>query len=239
MCLRGGYGSQDILDLLDYDLIASHPKMLIGYSDITFLHSALYNKCSLVTIHGSMIHTLLNPHTEYTEKQLFEGMTSTEPAGKVKCPGGSGLYALHTGTAEGRLAGGNLSCVSKLIDTKYAIKGDHCILLLEDVHENSDSIDTMLHSLEDSGLTDRVDGIVFGEFTDCENTGGRTVEEVLEEFAARTGKPCIAGLPAGHDADNMFLPLGVRVRIKADKDGPKDASGRTSAEMTVLESALS
>ena len=230
LCLRGGAGAKDILDLLDYELIKQHPKMFIGFSDITFLHSALFERCCLVTVHDSMIYNFVYPHTEYTERQFFEGIKNEDTAGDAECPAGTALRTLYRGEAEGRLVGGNLSCAVRLMDTAYGIEGDHCILLLEDVHEDADSIDSMLRRLEENGLTDRADGIVFGEFTDCGDSDEKAVEKVLRDFAKRVKKPCIMGLPAGHGEDNMFLPMGVRIGITANADG--------TASFTVLENAF-
>ena len=219
VCLRGGSGCMDILGLLDFDMIARHPKLLLGYSDITVLHAALFRECGLVTIHGPMINNILDLHTPYTLSCFYDGLTGKIGVGSVRLPEGAELTALYEGEAKGRIVGGNLSRICDLIGTGYEIDGDGCILLIEDIHETAGSLDNMMKRLYDNGLLDRVDGIVFGEFTDCPDEGGRSWKDVAAKYAELCGKPCLMGLPAGHDADNMFLPLGVKAMMRAGADG--------------------
>ena len=219
VCLRGGSGSMDILDKLDYASIAAHPKLFIGFSDITAIHSAVYRKCGLVTVHGSMISNFVSPHTGYTVSQFFGGLAESGAIGKVKLPEGTALRSLCDGTAEGRIVGGNLSRMIDLIGTPYAIDATDSILLIEDTHESADSIEQKLRILEKKGIIRNCAGIAFGEFTDSDDCDGMSWKDVITDFAERNGKPCIMGLPAGHDEDNMFLPLGVKARLSANANG--------------------
>ena len=270
MCLRGGYGCTRILDYLDYDMIAKHPKPLIGYSDITALHVVLNEKCGLSTIHGPMVSSFSDIYTqyismlfskgmdldelmrddisfdreyfekkseelsgiplEYTLKQFVKGISDDEPLGEIELPDGGELKALVSGTAEGQIIGGNLTVLTSLVGTEYELQADHAILFFEEVGENAYRVDRMLNQLYGSGLFDRVDGILIGEMTSMTDHADCTVQEVLEEYAALAGKPCIIGVPAGHDDDNMFLPFGVQARMTANRDG--------SASLEILEEAL-
>lgn len=221
LCLNGGYGSARILDTLDYDLIRSHPKMVIGFSDITALHTALGEKSHMVTVYGPMVITLRpGSYSDYTWRQFTQGISSADSIGAVVLPKRKQLTSLIPGKASGRLVGGNLSMLAAAAGTPYELRGDGGILVLEDVNEPSYRIDRMLWQLWQNGLLKRVNGIVYGEFLNCTNDSGDfTVDEVLVYYAKLSGKPVIKGLPVGHGVDNMFLPLGVHAVMKGNADG--------------------
>ena len=223
LCLRGGYGSARILNRLDYAEIARHPKLLIGFSDITALHVALGERSGLVTAHGPMLSSLANDDlTAYTERAFFRGLAAGEPLGALSLPKGKKMKTVVPGEAEGRVVGGNLSVLLSLVGTPYELRGDGALLLLEDVGAESYQIDRMMHQLWQSGLFDRVNGILFGAFTggdDELDPGDFTTAEVIEYYARLAGKPAVAGVPAGHVGDNAFLPFGVHAVLKANKDG--------------------
>ncbi len=276
LCIRGGYGSARILDLLDYDMISQHPKLLIGYSDITALHIALMQKSGLVTVQGPLASnfctlysdavkelflTKIKPEDlldenatalaadavlqlfsegnadvyegtslEYTVKQFLRGISSAEPIGEIELPEGYELKTVIPGTAEGILAGGNLTLISSLVGTEFELQGDHMILFLEEIGESAYRVDRMMNQLWQSGLLSRIDGLLIGDLYNMTDHETCTCLEVIEEYAHKAGKPCISGLPAGHGNSNMFMPFGVRVRITANEDG--------SASVVFLESAL-
>lgn len=276
LCIRGGYGSARILDLLDYDMISRNPKLLIGYSDITALHIALMQKSGLVTVQGPMAKNFCTLYSdavrelfltdikpedlldenasalaggsvlqlfgegsaavyegsslEYTVKQFLRGISTAEPIGEIELPEGFELKTVIPGTAEGILAGGNLTLVASLVGTEFELKGDHMILFLEEIGESAYRVDRMMNQLWQSGLLSRIDGLLIGELTDMTNHATCTCLEVIEEYARKAGKPCISGLPAGHGNDNMFMPFGIPVRITANEDG--------SASVFFPESAL-
>ena len=223
LCLRGGYGSARVLDKLDYQEIARHPKLLIGFSDITALHAALGEKSGLVTVHGPMLSSLASNHlTAYTEREFFRGITADQPLGALPMPKGKKLETVVPGTAEGVIVGGNLSVLLSLIGTPYELKGDGALLFLEDVDSASYQIDRALYQLWRSGLLDRVSGILFGTFTggdDELDPGDFTTAEVIGYYARLAGKPTIKGVPAGHVRDNAFLPFGVHATMRANEDG--------------------
>ena len=139
LCAKGGYGTAAILDLLDYGTIAGHPKQLIGYSDITGLETAIWQKTGLITINGPMLRSLRGEDS-YTEENFFRGITTLRPMGAVVPPEGE-LAALCPGRASGRIVGGNLTLIASLAGTPYELKGDGCILVLEEVGEKSYRID--------------------------------------------------------------------------------------------------
>lgn len=220
LCANGGYGSARVLEKLDYPMIQKHPKLFIGFSDITALHTALGEKSNLVTIHGPMACTLnTEDSSAYTLKYFKKGLSSTKPIGPIPMPKGKLLHTIVPGKAEGRLIGGNLSIIAAAVGTPYELQGTDAILVLEDVGEDAYRVDRMMQQLWQSGLLQRVRGIVYGEFIQCgHDPGDFTTEEVLGYYAKLAGKPTIAGLPVGHGADNLFLPLGVHATIEADAD---------------------
>jgi muramoyltetrapeptide carboxypeptidase len=221
VCLNGGYGSARILDKLDYAMIAKHPKLLIGFSDITALHTALGEKAGIVTVHGPMMITLApSNHSAYTAQQFSKGVATTEPIGRLSLPPGKNLQTIVAGTAQGRLAGGNLTMLAAAVGTPYELKGDGAILVLEDVNEDAYRIDRMMQQLWQNGLLKRVHAIVYGDFLNCRHDPGDfTTDEVLTYYAKLSGKPAVRGLPMGHGMDNAFLPLGVHAIVCADADG--------------------
>ena len=226
LCLKGGYGSAEMLDKLDYDMIAENPKLFIGFSDITALHTALHEKAGLVTIHGPMMSTLHPPEApetdadedgsgeaapgtaDYSWMQFLKGITTNTAPGEPDMPEGRSLEGIVAGKASGKIVGGNLALIVSLIGTDYQLDGTGCILFLEETHEDAYRIDGMLLQLYQSGLLGRVDGIVYGNFNSCWD-GYLTVDQVLEKYAVMAGKPAIKGLPAGHAGAKMFRPSGV------------------------------
>ncbi len=228
LCLHGGNGAAGVLPYLDYDMIAKHPKLFIGYSDVTALHVALAEKSGITTIHGPMLSSFVSSVYRYTSEQFLGGITNTDPIGEVELPGNMELKPVVQGSAEGKIVGGNLTVLASLAGTEYELQGDHCLLFIEETGEYASSIDRKLRQLEMNGLFDRVDGIIFGTFTSCPDTDGVTAAQVIDSFAERIGKPTVKNLPAGHSGLNMFLPLGVRARLTVRK---------SSASLVLLESA--
>lgn len=217
LCLRGGYGSARILDKLNYDAIAKHPKLLIGYSDITALHTAIGERSQLATIHGPMLTSYQN--STYNYQELLHGLTNIK-IDNIVMPANTKLDTVAAGTASGIITGGNLSIIASLVGTPYELNGTGSLLFIEEVGEDSYKIDRMLLQLWQSGLLQRVNGIILGEFYKCgAEAGDYSVDYVLEYYARLSGKPVIRGLPAGHGDNNMFLPLGVHAQLKANADG--------------------
>lgn len=219
LCARGGYGAARILPFLDFALVRENPKLVIGFSDVTALHAALVERAGLAVVHGPMASTLTaEKSVPETWEAFLAGLASPWRKGDAAAPFGGGLAALSGGVAEGPLAGGNLTVLSSLAGTPWALRGEGAVLFLEEVGEKSYRIDRMMWQLEASGLFSRVAGVVFGQFTACgADAGDETTEAVLAAWARRIGKPAVKGLEAGHGKKNLFLPLGVPVRLDADR----------------------
>lgn len=222
LCFGGGYGSTRILDKLDYDLIRNNPKLLIGFSDITALHTAIGQYSRLVTIHGPMLKTLSKKPTKYTISSFCRGLLLSVPLGAFPLPRKRKLHSFYPGRAFGKLIGGNLSVIAALCGTPYELKGENSILFLEDIGEDAYAIDRMLRQLWQNGLLKNIKGLIFGDFTNCQPTeaksGEFTVNEVLAQYATLAKVPTIYNFPAGHEKTNAFLPLGVNATINITDD---------------------
>lgn len=235
LCLRGGYGSMRILPFLDTKEIAKHPKLFIGFSDITALHAVLGETCHMVTIHGPMLSTFKDyNYTAYTLYLFENGLSGSFPIGELPMPKNESLKPVVSGKATGLLEGGNLTVIASLCGTPYELKGNGAILFLEDTNVDSYEVDRLMSQLYQNGLLSRVAGIVYGEFNrppdEPIDEGDFTIDEVLSYYANLAGKPAIRNLPAGHDENNLFLPLGVQTTIQSKEDG--------TASMTLDESYL-
>lgn len=213
-CIRGGYGAMRLLDAIDYDAWRWKPKALIGFSDITALHSAIGGRADLVTFHGPTARGTL---TEFTRDSL-RTVVSMGTAPYVAA--NAGATTVRPGCVRGRLAGGNLALVAALVGTPYAVDLDGAILVLEDVNEAVYRIDRMLTQLALSGALARCVGLVFGRFTEIPTEpgdDGRPLGRVLAEVAERCGVPCIADATFGHVDDQFTIPLGATATLDADQ----------------------
>ena len=204
-CVRGGYGTLRLLATIDYPALRRRPRPVIGFSDITALHSAIHRKCGVVTFHGP---TARSEITQFSRESLACALIEQrDPCGAV--PAGR---VLNAGRATGRVVGGNLALVSALIGTPFAPNFDGAILILEDIGEAIYRIDRMLRQLILAGALQRCAAIVAGDFRPPHeevNTDNRTLDEVLTEAATLAGIPCLAGAPFGHIADQWTIPLGA------------------------------
>ncbi len=238
-CARGGYGASRLLPLLDYESIQTHPKVLLGYSDITALLSGIHQKTGLVTFHGPIAGQAFSNYTlaEF-KKVLFTPQSpmllGAPPAfepGEGRVEKTNRITTLVPGKARGRLLGGNLSLVAHLTGTPYMPDFTGCILFLEDVSEAVYSIDRMLTQLWLAGCLQKTAGIVFGKFSEMRSSEwvqNRLLEDVLAERVRALGIPAVSGLMIGHVEDQTTLPVGCMAEL--------DASTRS---LTLLEEPVS
>lgn len=232
ICLRGGYGSMRILDQLDYDMIARHPKVFVGFSDITALHIALLNRCGLATFHGPMAAANWSgsPLNDFIRESLYRAVMHAEAAGALLNPPEYTKQTVNPGAAEGMLVGGNLMLIASSLGTPWEIDTKDRILFIEEIGERTYCVDRMLTQLRLAGKFRDCAGIVFGNFADCPveyPEFGLTLEEIIQDVVAPCGKPIFTGLRCGHCTPSLTLPLGVRCRMNADE-----------CTLTVLESAV-
>lgn len=222
VCLRGGYGSGRLLDRLEVDHVRRHPKLLVGYSDITALHAWLH-RAGLPSLHAPMLASdLVLPGREDDEAALMRLLMWGLAAGVRLGSPAIGAQPHTPGVAEGRLIGGNLSLVASLLGTRWHWNAEGAILFLEDINEEPYRVDRLLNQLQQAAVLEAVNGIVLGSFSDRCHPGA-----VLEERLLPLGKPLLAGWPSGHGTPNRPLPLGLRVRLDA-----------TAGELTLLEDLL-
>jgi muramoyltetrapeptide carboxypeptidase len=224
-CVRGGYGSARILDLLDYKVIRHHPKIFCGYSDITSLHCALQRKVNLISFHAPMTGALAAEDLpDFTRAGFLRTIMEAKPAGSI-CEGydKKGVSTLHCGVAEGRLVGGNLSVLCASLGTPDEPKFKGRILFLEDVGEKPYRLDRMLTQLLNGGILQQVAGVAVGVLSDCEEktapAAGEYTQSSADVFAERLSSlkvPVVTGLPFGHVALNATLPMGAKARLDGD-----------------------
>jgi muramoyltetrapeptide carboxypeptidase len=224
MTMHGGYGCARLLPLLDYDLIRRNPKILIGYSDITALLNGIYARTGLVTMHGPEGAATWNPFTvDHLRPLLMQGEAPTlqNPMliTNTLAQTADRISTLRPGRARGRLIGGNLTVLCHLLGSPYVPDPTGAILFLEDTHEDIYSIDRMLTHLKLAGVLSKLNGIVFGKFTDSRaNTGGYgslTLDDVFADLIGPLGIPAFAGSMIGHIADKFTVPLGLEAEIDA------------------------
>ena len=217
ICVRGGYGANYLLDRLDFNLFAQHPKILLGCSDITSLLTAITNRSGLVTFHGPMIaKDIAEGSFDNTSwNNALQGAQSWE----ISTPG---VEVLRPGRAEGRLYGGCLSMLAASLGTPFEIETDGTILFIEDIGEKPFRIDRMLMQLHLAGKLKGVRGFVFGEMLDCRPPAGETytLQQVILHLLRDYEAPIVYGLKSGHvSANNITLPIGVQAELTASGEG--------------------
>jgi muramoyltetrapeptide carboxypeptidase len=203
LCARGGYGTLRLLDRIDYILIRKHPKIIVGYSDITALLLAIYKKTGLVTFHGPVLKDISKDRRKNLD--AFLDLASSPEHYSLKLSDGE---VLTSGKSEGLLIGGNLTLISHLTGTPFMASLKGAILFLEERGEPLYRIDRMLSHLRLSGLLKNLAGLVAGEFVDCGDTS--EINRLLKEITSNIGIPVFSGLPVGHDTLNLSIPLGVK-----------------------------
>ena len=219
ICARGGYGSARYTDRLDLQLIQENPKVFWGFSDITFLHTAMGKYSNLVTFHGPMLESCVAKDTfhELSAKmfqQLFEPMELhyTEEI--------SPLTVLSGGSAQGELVGGNLSLLADTLGTRFEIDTKGKLLFIEDIGEEPYRVDGMLNQLRMAGkLADAV-GVIIGDFSDAEPKKEKrtlSLDEVFRHYLGGLSKPVVEGFKIGHCEPHFAIPLGVEAMLDADR----------------------
>jgi len=209
ICSRGGYGTVHIIDKLDFTKFKKHPKWLVGFSDVTILHSCL-NNLGIATIHGAMppffFDEIGDPNENLTSLiDLLEGKNCNYNFAKND--------KNRTGNTNAELVGGNLSLITSLLGTKYELKTDDKTLFIEEIDEYLYHIDRMMRQLKLAGKLDKLAGLVVGDFTEIKDNDtpfGQTIEEIILENVKDYNFPVCFGFPAGHDKKNLALVFGKK-----------------------------
>jgi muramoyltetrapeptide carboxypeptidase len=208
LCARGGYGTLRYLDKIDYGLIRDNPKPLVGFSDITALLMAIYKHSCLITIHGPTVSELDNGDNWHHLSRLMT--TSYKPRLSLK----SGMV-INGGTARGILLGGNLATLCSLMDTPFLPSFEGVILFLEEKGEQPYRLDRMVTQLLLSGRLDHLSALVIGQLEGCGDE--QVVYGLLRERFSDIPIPVVMGLPVGHGAENVSLPLGLPALLDTER----------------------
>ncbi|MGB4843815.1 MAG: LD-carboxypeptidase [Ferruginibacter sp.] len=214
LCGRGGYGIGRIIDQLDFTKFKKKPKWIIGFSDVTVLHSHLFKKVKVASLHSPMAAAFNDGENEYIRS--FQNAIKGKKA-KYSCK----PHPLNkNGMATGQLVGGNLSLLAHLTGTPDDINTQNKILFIEDIGEQLYNVDRMLYQLKRSGKLKSLAGLIIGGFTDMEDTErpfGKKINAVINDIIAEYNYPVCFGFPVSHNKENYALKVGVEYTLKITK----------------------
>jgi len=209
-CARGGYGSGRIVEGLDYGALRRHPKSIIGYSDVTVLHSAVFKKLGMASWQGPLVSELGDP-AAFDETSLWKALTGDGRDLSWSLPAAS---VARPGSGTGPLVGGCLSIVVSLVGTPHEASMDGAVLFWEEVNEEPFRIDRMLGHLRQAGRLKNLRGMVIGRLVNCQSKdplNDMPLREILETHLAGTDYPVVVDFPAGHCPGKTTLPFGRSV----------------------------
>jgi muramoyltetrapeptide carboxypeptidase len=218
ICVRGGYGSVRIIDSIDFNSFEKNPKWVVGYSDITVIHSHILRHTNTCTLHASMPINF----SKNTEKSLLSL--------KLALEGRNVDYQINThklnraGKTTGTVCGGNLSVLYSIMNTDSAMDFTNKILFIEDLDEYLYHIDRMMMQFKRSGILSKIKGLIVGGMTDMKDNVvpfGKTAEEVILDAVLEYDYPVLFNFPAGHIDDNQAIVLGREVQIDIDENQVK------------------
>jgi muramoyltetrapeptide carboxypeptidase len=232
ICARGGYGSNYLLERLNFESFVQHPKILVGYSDNTSLLTAIHDRTGLITFHGPMV---TKDFALADGVELTSWNSAVQGASTWNVPT-TGVEVLQPGRARGRIYGGCLSILVASLGTPFETNTDGALLFLEDIAAKPYQVDRMMTQLRLAGKLRGVRGIIFGEMLDCVQPGGQdyTLQQVvMRALQGPEGPdpdvPIVYGLKSGHvSSGNITLPLGVESEL---------AAGNAGVELTILKQA--
>ena len=213
LCGRGGYGISRIIDSIDFKKLKQHPKWIIGYSDVTLLHSHINKQLKVATIHSPMAAAFND------EGYKNNYVTSLQKAIK----GSKARYSCNTnpfnkiGVASGELIGGNLAMIAHTLGTKSVYNTKDKILFIEDIGEYIYNIDRMFIQLKRSGLFKNLAALIIGGFTDLKDTTipfGKSVYDIIHEHIAEYNFPICFNFPVGHQTENYALKIGIHYTLE-------------------------
>lgn len=218
IAVRGGWGCNRILPLVDFENIHANPKFFCGFSDITSLHMSIYQTTGLTTFHGP------NGTSDWTiftqnyfrkiafgegDRLLFENPISEQKE----------IQTIYGGTTQGRLLGGNLTLITSLIGSSFLPDMEGAILFLEDIGEDVYRVDRMMSQLYLSGILGKINGFIFGRCSNCRQSRPEslTLNEVLRHYLEPLKKPALYGSMISHEPNNFTIPIGIQAEMNADK----------------------
>lgn len=217
ICARGGYGTVRIIDRLDFTAFEQHPKWIIGYSDVTVLHSHIHTRFGIETLHATMPINFPDSGTEAAVESLRKALFG-EPLEYNILPDPLN----KTGNVSGVLTGGNLSILYALNGTPSDIQTQDKILFIEDIDEYMYHIDRIMINLKRGGKLSGIKGLIVGGLTKMNDNAipfGKQAEQIIAEYADESGIPVCFNFPAGHIADNRALIMGREVQMNIGANG--------------------
>ncbi|WP_164217685.1 LD-carboxypeptidase [Virgibacillus sp. YIM 98842] len=223
---RGGYGAGRIIPSIDYSLVKNNPKIIWGYSDITYLHTAIRQKTGLITFHGPMaVSDIAKDGFDELSAKLFKQLF--QPVELIYTEKISPLDVLVPGEGEGELVGGNLSLIASTLGTPYEIDTKDKLLLLEDIGEEPYRLDSMLNQLKLAGKLEEAAGIIIGDFAETESNlkTTLTVSQVFSDYFEDLPCPVVSGFKIGHCFPHFSVPLGAKGQLQAKDKTLKIAPG--------------
>ncbi|SDD09612.1 S66 peptidase family protein [Niabella drilacis] len=216
LCGRGGYGMGRIIDGINFRKFRKRPKWVIGYSDITIFHNHIVRNFGIAGLHAPMAAAFNdNGYRNRYVQSLRQALSGMKACYRVP---GSGYN--RAGTATGQLAGGNLSLLVNAIGTRSDMSTKGKILFIEDIGEQKYSIDRMLYQMKRSGKLSQLAGLIFGRFTDLQDTTrpfGEDLKDLLWDKVKEYGYPVCFDFPVSHDKENYALKVGGSYRLAIDK----------------------
>ena len=217
LCARGGYGISRIVDKLDFTRFKEFPKWIIGFSDVTVLHSHIYRNYYIATLHAPMANAF---NEDGFKNEYVQSLRQALGGKKIKYQVKQHEFN-RKGEAIGELVGGNLALLSHIVGTDSDLKTKGRILFIEDVGEYLYNVDRMLYQLKRSGKLDKLAGLIVGGFTDMKDTEkpfGQTAYEIIRDAVAEYNYPVCFDFPVSHDKQNYALKIGVGYKLKVGKN---------------------
>jgi muramoyltetrapeptide carboxypeptidase len=215
LCARGGYGLGRIIDRIRFKKFRKHPKWVIGFSDITVLHSHIFVNYKIATLHAPMAAAFNDEGYNNEFVLSLKNALAGQPMNYECEP----HVFNNPGETAGELIGGNLSLLAHLIGTRSEYKYKNKILFLEDVGEYLYNIDRMLYQMKRSGKLAKLAGLIIGGFTenkDTERPFGQSAYEIIHNLVKEYDYPVCFGFPVSHEKENVALKIGATIRLKID-----------------------
>jgi muramoyltetrapeptide carboxypeptidase len=209
---RGGVGVADILPLLNYASINSNPKIITGYSDITVLLNVLYVLSDLITFHSLLLLDFKPTTPAYNYDQFFAATSVVAPRQLVN-PEGMPLVSRIPGNVTGQIVGGNLTSFVDTLGTPFEVDTRGKILFIEETHEAVSHVYRLVRHLVNAGKIEDCLGIIMGECTNCEDSYGKSYENLIEDIMVPLGKPLMTNLASGHGFYKMAIPIGATANL--------------------------
>jgi muramoyltetrapeptide carboxypeptidase len=215
LCSRGGYGCMRLLPALDLDIVRRNPKVFIGFSDVTVLHTAFYQQTGLVGFYGPMLTSNLINGEPYSQQELFR-IIRGEHYFPYTIPNRDPYTCFNPGVTEAPLIGGNLSLLAALCGTPWQPRTAGHILFIEDWHESYYSLDRQFQQLRLAGLFDNIAGLILCDFSEIPEECNLSLAKQLQRLVGDLPVPCGYGFSVGHGEETATFPIGVQVRFDAE-----------------------